>query len=140
MQWSRRVSVCAGVVATIVLGAGAEAQATVPPQDVGWLYTVGGGGKVYFDADLAGFPSEEKITVCDEKTDGRGVAAGLWGTTPGSTTETTFLYPPIKDPSNNNECVSYHANYFADGFKVGIHIWEYWGDNTANDVWAYGVA
>lgn len=44
------------------------------------------------------------------------------------------------DPSDDNNCVSYHANYFADGFEVGVHVWEYWGDNTANDVWAYGVA
>jgi len=134
-RWARRLSVLAAVVVAGFLGAGAQAQAAVP-KNVGWLYTQGSSGAVFFDADLAGYPSEEKITVCDNKTDGRGIAAQALGTNPDG----ILTLVSIKDPSNDGNCVSGHANYFADGYAVSVHVYEYWGDNTAADAYGDGVA
>lgn len=55
---------------------------TAAPKNVGWLYTQSATGAVFFDADLAGYSSYEKITVCDNKSDGRGIRASLVGTHP----------------------------------------------------------
>jgi hypothetical protein len=139
-QWAKRSGVLVAAIAAVVLGAGAQAQAAEGPHNVGWLYTVGKSGAVFFDADLAGYPSEEKITVCDNKTDERGVAAIVTGTPAAGPWGANELY--IYDPSNNGECESIHANIFADGYAVTVHVFEYWngGANTAADAWGYGVA
>ena len=137
-QWVKRSGVLVAAVAAVVLGAGTQAQAAEGPHNVGWLYTVGKSGAVFFDADLAGYPSEEKITVCDNKTDGRGVAAIITGTRAAGPDGADVVY--IYDSSHDGDCVSTHGNIFADGYAVTVHVFEYWGDNTAADAWGYGVA
>jgi hypothetical protein len=139
-QWAKRSGVLVAAVAAAVLGAGAQAQAAEGPHNVGWLYTVGKSGAVFFDADLAGYPSEEKITVCDNKTDDRGIGAILTGTAADGPYGADVVY--IYDPSNNGKCEDIHANIFADGYAVTVHVFEYWngGANTAADNWGYGVA
>jgi hypothetical protein len=139
MDWSGRLSTVAALAATIVFGAAEQTQATVPPQNVGWLYTTSHSGNVFFDADLAGHPSEEKITVCDNKSDGRGIRAVVWGISP--------VEPPhhlnvahVEDPSNDGHCASIHGNFFADGYTVQVHVWEYWGSHTAAVASGEGVA
>lgn len=135
MRWSRRLSVLATLVVAVVLGAGTQAQAA-EPKNVGWLYTQSASGAVFFDADLAGYPSEEKITVCDNKSDGRGIRFSAEGTHPsGAISIVTW-----EDPSNDGECVSSHGNYFADGYAVTVYVWEYWGANTAAEARGFGVA
>jgi hypothetical protein len=135
MKWVRRLSVLAGVTAAAVFGAGAQAQAA-PPKNVGWLYTQSASGAVFFDADLAGYSSYEKITVCDNKSDGRGIRASLAGTHPNG----GYHFVTLSDPSNDGNCVSAQANYFADGYEVSVMVFEYWGSNTAARAEAYGVA
>ncbi|MGW3960752.1 hypothetical protein ACWED2_13125 [Amycolatopsis sp. NPDC005003] len=137
-RWARRSGVLAAAVTAGVLGAGAQAQAELPPKNVGWLYTVGKSGAVFFDADLAGYPSEEKITVCDNKTDGRGIAATIRGVPSGGPYGASWTF--TFDPSNDGKCVSTHENFFADGYAVTVHVNEYWGENTAADAWDTGVA
>ncbi len=137
-RWAKRSGVLAAAVAAGVLGAGAQAQADLAPKNVGWLYTIGSSGAVFFDADLAGYPSEEKITVCDNKTDGRGIGAIVRGTPAGG--PEGALWVASYDPSNNGKCVSTHGNYFADGYAVTVEVFEYWGENSAANNWGVGVA
>lgn len=51
MQWARRCGLVVAVAAAVVFGTGLSASAAEPPQNVGWLHTVGRGGAVFFDAD-----------------------------------------------------------------------------------------
>jgi hypothetical protein len=134
MDWSGRLSTVAALAATIVFGAAAQTQATAPPKNVGWLYTTSHSGAVFFDADFAGHPSEEKITVCDNKSDGRGIEVEVLGYV-----EASFY---LEDPSNDGHCASSHGNYFKDGWEVHVHVYEVWGNGShrANDAWGEGVA
>ncbi|GGM46972.1 hypothetical protein GCM10011608_34660 [Micromonospora sonchi] len=122
-------------IATIILGMATQAQAAVPPANVGWLYTTSGSGAVFFDADLSGYPSYEKITVCDNRSDGRGIVAVLAGDYGGQGVV-------VKDPSNNGNCVSVQGNYFSDGYGVHVQVCEYWSSPTqyANCNHGWGVA
>lgn len=134
----RRVvsTVVAATVMTVlaVLGGTNAAQAADPSKNVGWLYTGGGGGAVFFDADLAGYPGYEKVTVCDNKSNSMGVEAyvdipfGGYGT----------FY--VKDPSNDGHCASIQGNFFPDGYSVLVAVYEYAGDTITNGNTAYGVS
>ena len=112
--------------------------AAADPENVGWLYTETHSGAVFFDADLAGYPSDEKITVCDNLTDGRGIEAYLEGNDPFEPEAVVGYY--FQDPSHGGQCRSWATNYFADGKSVFVKVCEYWGDNRANCHWASGVA
>ncbi|GLI00569.1 hypothetical protein [Phytohabitans aurantiacus] len=103
----------AAVVATVVFGAGTRAHAA-PPRNVGWLYTLSRSGAVFFDADLAGYPSFENITVCDNKTDGRGIESKVvqW-------VGDRYIEVISQDPSNNGE---------------------YWGSRRESCASAFGTA
>ncbi|GAA2460618.1 hypothetical protein GCM10010405_51240 [Streptomyces macrosporus] len=90
---------------------GAQANAAEPPRNVGRLYTVGSSGAVFFDADLADHSSMEKITVCDNKSDGRGIVATVTGTDPRGGGMAVIL----RNPSNNGSCTADYDNLFADG-------------------------
>ncbi|WEH14010.1 hypothetical protein [Streptomyces sp. VNUA24] len=136
MKWVRRVSLVVCTVSALVFGVGTQANAAVPPQNVGWLYTEGGSGAVFFDADLAGYPSMEKITVCDNDSNDRGVVATLTGTDPRGGTMAVIL----RDPSNNGSCTADFGNFFADGFYVYVTVCEYWGSREDNCRSARGVA
>jgi hypothetical protein len=136
MRWVRRFSLVVATVLAVVFGVGTQANAAEPPQNVGWLYTEGGSGAVFFDADLAGYPSMEKITVCDNDSNDRGVVAILTGTDPRGGNMAVIL----RDPSNNGSCTPDYENFFADGFYVYVTVCEYWGNNEDNCRSARGVA
>ncbi|GAB3965435.1 hypothetical protein V1634_00020 [Plantactinospora veratri] len=131
------MSLLAAVTAAVVFGGAAHASAAVPPQNVHWLYTAGGGGAVFFDADLAGYPSSEKVTVCDNKSNGRGVFAVLDGTHPDTGGPFRVM---IDDPSNDGACRSTHGNLFADGYYVYVLVCEHASGAYYNCAEARGVA
>ncbi|WP_461006384.1 hypothetical protein [Streptomyces capparidis] len=133
----RRLSLLAGVTAAVIFGAAPPA-AAAPPENVGWLYTETRTGAVFFDADLEGYPSYEKITVCDNWTDGRGIEAYLQGSPPSN--PDGLVDYTFQDPSNDGKCRSWATNYFADGTRVYVEVCEYWGENRENCRWAAGVA
>ncbi|BFO16034.1 hypothetical protein SHKM778_24220 [Streptomyces sp. KM77-8] len=137
MRWLRRMSLLASVTAAVVFGGAAHASAAVPPQNVHWLYTAGGGGAAFFDADLAGYPSSEKVTVCDNKSNGRGVFAVFRGTHP-DTGGAMDVY--IDDPSNDGHCRSTYGNFFADGYYVYVLVCEHADGASYNCAQARGVA
>lgn len=139
MSWLRRVSLLAAMTAAVIFGAASQASAAAEPHNVGWLYTVGRGGAAFFDADLAGHPSEEKLTVCDNASNGRGVRAYYSGTTIINGTEYVHTWEVI-DPSNNGICGTSTGNIFADGFTVYVEVCEYAGDWEGNCARSSGVA
>ncbi|MFJ6088261.1 hypothetical protein ACIQI8_43595 [Streptomyces sp. NPDC092369] len=122
----------AGIVAMSAMGFATQAQAS---QNSGWVYTSNQSGAVYFDADLNGYPGLEKITVCDNKTDGRGTDALVTGKK-GDTSIGEYL----NDPSNDGHCESRTGDFFTEETAVGVGVWEYWGDNTAHNGFGSGVA
>ncbi|MEJ3744028.1 hypothetical protein WEI85_12120 [Actinomycetes bacterium KLBMP 9797] len=132
MRWIRNASIVTGALVAVLVGAGAPAEASA---NVGWLYTINAGGAVFFDADLNGEPGIEKITVCDNKSDGRGIMAEVsqsyWG-------GNSYI---VVDPSNDGRCDSWAANFFVEDTQVQISVWEYAGTWSSKKVWAYdGVA
>jgi hypothetical protein len=127
MRFVRRLGLLAAVMAVVLLGAGTPASAE-PPANVHWLYTSTGSGAVFFDADFEGYPSYEKITVCDNVTDGRGIVAYIEGVRVNPSSPTDHVGFEFKDPSNDGQCRSWAANYFADGYGVYVQVCEYWGD------------
>ncbi|MGW4498960.1 hypothetical protein ACWENR_10130 [Micromonospora sp. NPDC004336] len=139
MRWLRRVSLLAATTGILVFGVAAQANAAVDPQNVGWLYTVGKGGAAFFDADLSGYPSQEKLTVCDNSSNGRGVRATFSGTTIINGTEYVQTWDVI-DPSNNGVCGTSTGNIFSDGHYVYVEVCEYAGDWVGNCARARGVA
>lgn len=134
MRWLRRSGVLTAVIAVMTFAMTAPAQAAEPPANVGWVYTTSGSGAVFFDADLAGYPSYEKVTVCDNRSDGRGIDVVIVGTPARGVM--------LKDPSNNGNCVSAQGNFFSDGYEVHVQVCEYWGNpvNYANCNHGWGVA
>lgn len=128
MQFVRRLSVFMAVMAAVVLGLSTQANAADPPKNVGWLYTLTNSGAVFFDADLAGSPSYEKITVCDNVADGRGIVGFIEGTDPNGDSPTDNVRYEFKDPSSDGNCRSWATNYFADGYRVFVQVCEYHGD------------
>jgi hypothetical protein len=112
----------------VLAGAGAPALAS---QNVGWLYSIDGGGAVFFDADLNGELGIEKITVCDNKTDGRGGEAEV------TSDIDSWL---VADPSHDGKCVVYQGNLFPEETWVTVRVWEYAGSWTSIVVHANGYA
>ncbi|MGK5674471.1 hypothetical protein ACSNOB_16715 [Micromonospora sp. URMC 106] len=140
MRFARRLSLLAAVMAAVLVGAGAPANAAEPPANIHWLYTTTGSGAVFFDADLEGYPSYEKITVCDNRTDDRGIYALLEGVDPHGDGPTDYVYYEFSDPSNDGQCRSWATNYFADGYKVRAEVCEYHGEILEYCRWGSGVA
>ncbi|WP_433472486.1 hypothetical protein ACQPZP_26810 [Spirillospora sp. CA-142024] len=140
MRNARRFGLFAAVMAVMVFWGGTQAGAAEPPHNVHWLYTLSGSGAVFFDADLAGYPSYEKITVCDNTTDQRGIVAYLEGTDPNGDEPTDPAGYVFKDPSNDGQCHSWATNYFADGYRVFVEVCEYHGDIWERCAYAHGVA
>lgn len=132
MRWLWRSSLLASTVVAAISVVGAPAHATVPPKNVGWLYLDGGVGAAFFDADLAGYPSYEKITVCDNKANGRGVVVTVYGDNYGAEW--------VADPSNDGHCASIQGNMFPDGYGVTVFVNEYKGDVNYPGETGYGVA
>jgi hypothetical protein len=119
-------------VAATISVVGAPAQATVPPKNVGWLYTEGGGGAAFFDADLAGHAGWEKITVCDNVANRMGVGVHVYGD--------LGQEAGVVDPSSDGHCASIEGNLFPDGYGVDVHVFEYKGDLNTNYNDGRGVA
>ncbi|MFI7344187.1 hypothetical protein ACIBUY_40365 [Streptomyces sp. NPDC050085] len=122
MRFKRSAAITFGIAAAVSLGFGPQAQAS---QNSGWVYTSTRSGNVYFDADLNGQPGIEKVTVCDNKSDGRGIEVHLTRDDASS-----VLY--LRDPSNDGHCVSLSGNFYKEESYVRIHVYEYWGNNEAN--------
>ncbi|MFG3703395.1 hypothetical protein ACGF7U_01455 [Micromonospora sp. NPDC047670] len=117
------------MTALAVLGGASAAQAE--PHNVGWLYAVGGGGAVFFDADLAGYPGYEKITVCDNESNGKGVQGAVYPNFDG------YGAYFVKDPSNDGRCASIQGDFFPEDKGVEVWVWEYAGDNQYNHNFAF---
>jgi len=134
MQWRSKLAAIITMVALITFGFSAQAQAS---QNIGWVYTQTGGGKAFFDADLAGYPGYEKLTVCDTKTDGKGVYAVLqYRNSDGSLQFITSLV----DPSNDGNCRHAQYNMATDDRGILLGVCQYTsGDYTACTE-AYGYA
>jgi hypothetical protein len=122
--------VVAGVAGVAAIAA--PAQATVPPKNVGWLYVEGRGGAAFFDADLAGHPGYEKITVCDNKGNNRAVYVRVISDH-GETYE-------VSDPSSDGNCEFIQGNMFPDGYGVEVIVWESGGGIMYPPTSARGVA
>src|SRR5882757_8358081 len=106
MRLIRSAAVVVGLTAAVTLGLGTQAQAST---NSGWVYTLGSSGAAYFDADLNGYAGVEKITVCDNESDGRGIRARVTGQDGDGT-----YYFYVSDPSNDGTCVSTQYNYFLE--------------------------
>jgi hypothetical protein len=128
MRWTRRAVVVGGVVVAVLAGAAAPAGAST---NLGWLYTVNNGGAIFFDADLNGQPGIEKITVCDNKSDGRGIAASV------EDVEGNLEYF-IVDRSHDGSCTVYQGDLFKEETRVSVSVWEYAG--TWKSSVKYGIA
>jgi hypothetical protein len=120
-------------IATVI---GVLVSASPPAQassNVGWLYTSGAGGAIFFDADLNGYPGVEKITVCDNETDGHGVMGSVAEYFDGDSIT-------IGDSSHDGHCESIALDYFTEETSVIVSVWEYAGSWTSVKVTAQGVA
>ncbi|WP_256727346.1 hypothetical protein [Streptomyces acidiscabies] len=121
MQALRKVSMAVGIAAVVTLSLAPQAQAS---QNSGWVYTSNASGAAFFDADLNGDPGVEKITACDNKTDGRGTQVVVTGRNgSGSVAEI------LSDPSNDGHCASMTGDFFREETSVGIAVYEYWTEN-----------
>ncbi|WP_129838892.1 hypothetical protein [Streptomyces sp. RFCAC02] len=129
----RRLGLLTAMLAAVVFATATQASAS---QNAGWVYTLNRSGAVFFDADLNGYAGYEKITVCDNLTDGRGIVAYVGAVTPGGDYKTyTF-----KDPSHDGQCRSWATNYFVEEHVVFIDVCNYWGDNLADCAHARAVS
>jgi hypothetical protein len=131
--WGWRSGLLASAIVAIVGVAGAPAQATVPPRNVGWLYTTNNAGAVFFDADLAGHSGWEKITVCDNYApDGAIIEARI--------DSDANVSQWFQDTSRNGHCTAYAGNFFSDGYAVTVYVYEYSGQSANYFNIGYGVA
>ncbi|KPI24439.1 hypothetical protein OK074_7016 [Actinobacteria bacterium OK074] len=132
MRALRRASMVAGITLMSTAGLATQAHASA---NSGWVYTSNSSGAVYFDADLNGYPGYEKITVCDNKTDGRGVQALVQGYDGGGN-----VAVQLYDPSNDGDCTYTIGNFFLEETAVDITVYNYWGFNKEDYGYGSGVA
>ncbi|TDB76100.1 hypothetical protein [Micromonospora sp. KC723] len=132
MNGVRRIAAVAAVTAVAVVGAGTPAFAS---RNVGWFYTSNGRDAVFFDADLAGHPGYEKITVCDNTTDGMGTRAIIRNQ---NNLDDEVL---ISDPSNNGHCESFQWDMWPEETPLNIWVLNYKGTRAYNlEITNNGVA
>ncbi|MFF7449694.1 MULTISPECIES: hypothetical protein [unclassified Streptomyces] len=124
MRVLRKASMVIAIAATATMGFATQAQAST---NSGWVYTSNSSGAAYFDADLNGYPGVEKVTVCDNTSNNRGVQVMLIGKS-GDGSETSVVYQ--SDPSNDGHCTPLQGNWFLEETHVSVTVYEYW---TAND-------
>jgi hypothetical protein len=111
------------VLTAIVLSANTPAQAS---SDSGWIYTVGSGGKAYFDADVSGYAGQERLTVCDIKADGLGVTAWVWRTDiENGQTQTVSV-------GGNGTCAYIQSNMFTEETPLALQVCQYKGTALSN--------
>ncbi|HEY8978830.1 MAG TPA: hypothetical protein VIU15_04510 [Streptomyces sp.] len=130
MKAVRSASLVAGLALTATLGLSTQAQASA---NSGWVYTTTRNGAAFFDADLNGQPGIEKITVCDNKSNGRGVRVEVSGRNGD-----TSVWIIESDPSNDGHCVARQGNFFIEETPVTVIVYEYWGDNIDEDTMGVG--
>lgn len=122
------------IAATSMMGLATQAQAS---SNSGWVYTSNMSGAAYFDADLNGYPGVEKVTVCDNKSDSRGIQVRLVGKSgDGSTTSMVIQ----RDPSNDGHCESLQGNWFLEETVVGVSVEEYWTAADGHEEYAHFAA
>jgi hypothetical protein len=131
MRWLCRSGLVASALAVGISVAAAPAQAA-PPKNSGWVTLPGDVGAAFFDADLAGSPSSEKITVCDNKANSRAVIVTVYGDNYGA--------EYVIDPSSNGQCTSIQGNMFPDGYGVDVYVSEYKDGTYYGQAVGYGVA
>ncbi|KND30864.1 hypothetical protein [Streptomyces acidiscabies] len=132
MKAVRNASLVAGLALTATMGLATQAQAS---ENSGWVYTTNRSGAAFFDADLNGQPGIEKLTVCDNKSDGRGIRAQVYGNNNG-----TSFWAIQSDPSNDGHCESIQGNFYIEETPVTVIVYEYWGDNTNDEGKGVGTA
>ncbi|MGV9645159.1 hypothetical protein [Streptomyces sp. NPDC003514] len=116
MQWLRKLTTTIAVASAVIFGSTSQAEAST---NSGWVYTFGQSGAIYFDADLNGHPGWEKITVCDNKSDGRGIVGEV-------DSSVNIQYGvQVADPSNNGTCSSKAGDFFDEEEVVGLWVCEY---------------
>ncbi|MER6138877.1 hypothetical protein ABT174_02290 [Streptomyces sparsogenes] len=98
------------------------------------MYTTDRAGSVYFDADLKGHPGQEKITVCDNKSDGYSVTATVWSETDGDKGY------KLTDPSHDGHCKSLPGNLFKEGRKIHVQVVKIKNDVAQWSTYAEGTA
>ncbi|MEV0202942.1 hypothetical protein [Nonomuraea sp. NPDC050691] len=116
MKWTRRLGLTGAAVAAAVLSTVSPAQAST---NSGWIYNATGGGAAFFDADLNGYPDVEKLTVCDNRSDGRGVIAYVYeyGADDGPWA--------VEDPSNDGRCAFDNGTRFAEERRLWMDVCDY---------------
>jgi hypothetical protein len=135
MKSMRRLALLSTVLVATILGAATPALAS--PVNIGWVYTTNRGGAAYFDADLNGYPSFEKITVCDNMSNGRGVRVYVNYYNAENTVDSVV----VSDPSNDGHCESVQGNFFIEEQRIYLMVYEYAGsDEYINWESGYGVA
>src|SRR5262249_55625067 len=125
MMLSRRLTLIGAVAAVAVLSFSSQAQAST---NSGWIYTKSGSGAAFFDADLNGSPGYEKVTVCDNKSDGRGIRAVVQAPSSGQDGG-DYEYYDIRDPSNDGHCSYEGGDMFKEEEFVSMEVCEYWHVN-----------
>jgi hypothetical protein len=120
MSWTRRSILFSAVTAVTLLGAATPALAST---NSGWVYTTNDYGAVYFDADLNGYPGLEKITVCDNESNGWGIEARVIA----PDDEEHDAAWTVKDPTNDGKCVAIEGNLFVEEMTIEIWVREYSG-------------
>ncbi|MEV0228662.1 hypothetical protein [Nonomuraea sp. NPDC050786] len=118
-RWHGTAMVLAAASA-LVLGGTTPSHAS---QNSGWVY-VGQGtassntGGAYFDADFNGYPNWEKITVCDNSSNGWGVGVDI-----------SPYYPSgvktVKDGSDDGHCADEQNDFWPEEKNVTICVYEY---------------
>ncbi|MFI0451482.1 hypothetical protein [Actinomadura sp. 6N118] len=118
----------ATVTATFVLASPAAAS-----RNLGWLYTDNRGGAVFFDADLNDTAGLEKITVCDNASNGWGVRAVV------DDFDGVGSYT-VEDPSNDGHCKAIQGQFFTEEHRIDVMVYEYRGSETRNLALGSGVS
>lgn len=135
MRWLRKATVLAVATTIAVTGVSTQAQAS---RNVGWVFTLLGAGYstngAYFDADLNGFADVEKLTVCDNETDGRGVRASVYEYGDND------YEVQVVDPSHDGNCASTAFNMFNEEITIVLEVCEYAGSVEYNCNHAYAIS
>ena len=127
MRWLRRATFVAVATTAAVVGVSAQAQASL---NAGWIFTLNGNGYsangAFFDADLHGYAGIEKLTVCDNESDGRGVRASV------SVVGDDNFVVQVVDPSHDGHCASTAFDMFKEESPLLLTVCEYAGSKEYN--------
>jgi hypothetical protein len=134
-RWLHKITLIGAVIAAVVAGAPAAAQADTP-----WTYTTdnssASGAK--FWTDPGGNATKEKLSVCDNQSNGLGVRAQVtW------VGVVMIGAPTLQDSLDNGNCVSAEYDMFPEGVPVQLEVCHFYGHvyNTGDALFdcGYGV-